>query len=292
MNDTLTLYIKKKKPRTRSLYLFCAKKLDCFLKKNNLTLKTMQPEDVFKFVTEKRTKDTEYSDNTQAMFKQFTLSVLMFVGREEYFIKTVRSNLRIIKHQSNFKVDLTEDEIRRLIEVTKQPELKLAWSLMANVGLRVGEFLGLRFSDITVAKKRLVLKRREADPNNKQDYHSKGMEIGESETLPVDDQSLQLFSALQFKTGERIFPYSYKTLRSYFVKYIKKAKIERETFPLTPHKLRHYFGHHWSNNKGSIQHLKSLLRHSDLKYTLLYSIPSEEELEDSFCKIINKKRRV
>ena len=225
--------------------------------------------------------------NTTALFKQYILSILSFVGRDEKIIKTSRMNLNEIKKDlSKFKVDLELKEILRLISVTKQTTLKLCWSLLSFSGLRASDFLSLHYSDISKEKKAIYLQRRNDEP-----YHPKGMKLNDPpKRLPLNDISLEFFEQLQFRTGERIFPFTYKTLRQKFNKNIELAKITREAYPLTLHKLRHFFAHYFTKHKGTIQQLKSLLRHSDLKYTLLYSVPSEQELEIAYREVMEIKK--
>ena len=287
MNDRLMMYAEGKEANTKRVYLYCGKKLESFMKKRKLTLETIQPLDVRSFVLQAHTKKhKKVSMNTSALLKQYILSILLNIGRKD-IVTIARKNLREIKTQHNFRVDLETEEIIRLIKVTKSILLKFGFSIMAFNGLRSSEFLSLHFSDIDVESKQITLKRRLGEK-----YFPKGMKVNQDpKRLPLDDFCLELFYQLPFKAGERIYPFSYKTLRKHFNKSIKKAKITRTAYPLTLHKLRHFFGHFWTRNKGTIQELKRLLRHSDLRYTLLYSDPSEEELTVSFRKIMRLKQR-
>jgi site-specific recombinase XerD len=75
-------------------------------------------------------------------------------------------------------------------------------------------------------------------------------------------------------------------LRKWFNRYVKEAKISR-SYPITMHKLRHFFGHYWTNQKGNIRVLKEVMRHSKIEYTLLYTMPSEEELAEEFKQVMS-----
>jgi site-specific recombinase XerC len=64
------------------------------------------------------------------------------------------------------------------------------------------------------------------------------------------------------------------------------AGIHR-SYPVTMHKLRHFFGHYWNSQKGNIRILKEVMRYSKIEYTLLYTKPSEEEVTEEFEKVVS-----
>ena len=205
---------------------------------------------------------------------------MRFVGRKD-IADYVRTNMREIKKENKFRVDLTFEEVLRLIRVTTQLKLKLAWSLMSFDGLRAGEVLGLFYSDIDTEAKAVRLWRRLGER-----YYPKGMKVNQqARTVPLNDLSAELYRQLPFKKGERILTVSYKTLRKWFNRYVALAEVKRD-YPVTMHKLRHFFAHYWRQNKGDIQVLKEVMRHSDIRYTMLYSEPSEAEVKTEFEKVM------
>lgn len=89
------------------------------------------------------------------------------------------------------------------------------------------------------------------------------------------------------RVNKRILPIGYCTFKTRFYKYIKIAEVkDTEGNKITPHKMRHVFGHLWRNNDGDLQILKEL-RHSDIKITMLYSAPTNTEITSEFEKTIN-----
>lgn len=130
--------------------------------------------------------------------------------------------MKEVKSEEKFAVDITLEEVLRLIDVTDQIELKLAWSLMALDGLRAGEVLGLYGEDFDLKHEKLILKKREGLK-----YGPKGMKPdSKPETIPLNALSTLLFKHLKEGT-KRIVPYSYKTLRKRFRRYVKEAAISR-----------------------------------------------------------------
>lgn len=280
------LFAKGKDWRTANTYASYGKKLEHFLTENKLSLSELKPIDIKKFVYEAGTNQEELVMNTAASYKRFIAALMRFIGRDN-LVEYIRLNLREIKTENKFAVDLTLDEVLTLINITVQPKLKFAWSVMAFNDLRPGEVLGLFYSDIDVEKKVVRFLRRKGER-----YYAKGMKVGQqAKTIPLNVFCLALFKQLPFKRGERILNISYKTLRKWFNRYVKQARISR-SYPITMHKLRHFFGHYWMRHKGNIRILQKVMRHSDIKYTLLYTEPSEAEVEEEFEAVMSFENTV
>lgn len=284
MLEEIRLFAEGKEQTTKNNYLNYGKKLEYFLKTRGLRLRELTPIDVKAFVYEAgKNKDGQLVMNTAAIYKQFVCSVLKAIGRKD-IADWVRTNMREIHKESKFKVDLTTEEILELINTTKQLQFKLAWSLMAFDGLRAGEVLGLFYEDIDIKNNVIWLLRRKHEP-----YYPKGAKVDqEPKTVPLNDLSKELFQQLPYKKGKRILPISYKTLRKWFNRYKTEAGLMNRVrdYPLTLHKLRHFFGHYWRWNKGDIQVLKEVMRHSDIRYTLLYTAPTDAEVKTEFEKVM------
>jgi len=100
-------------------------------------------------------------------------------------------------------------------------------------------------------------------------------------TIPLNNFSLTLFKQIPYKKGARIVQISYKNMRKWFNRYVKLAGIRRN-YAVTPHKLRHFFGHYWAKHDGNITTLQKVMRHSKIDHTLIYTEPSEAEIKEEF----------
>jgi len=276
LNEVVSLFIEGKKEATKRTYLSLANSFQIYLLSKGLTLNTVQPIHVKEFLYHKK------SMNTASTFKKFLCALFNFIGKKD-LAQYMKKSLKEIKDEERFAVDLTPEEILKLINMTPRPEYKFAYSCMAFDGLRPGEILGLCREDIDLEKKQIILRRREDFK-----YGPKGMKPGDKpETVPMNPLSMDLFKWFKDSDG-RLLPVSYKTMRKWFVRHVKEAGITRENYPITPHKLRHFFGHYWTRNKGNIRILKEVMRHSKIEYTLLYTQPSEEEIREEFFKVITQ----
>jgi integrase len=273
--ETSRLFIEGKSSNTQHTYSSLSKNFSEYLESKNLDLQTLQPIHVKEFIYQQKAM------NSKATYKRFLAALLRFVGRQD-LLEYIKSSMKEVKSEEKFAVDITLEEVLKLIDVTDQVELKLAWSLMAFDGLRPGEVLGLFREDFDLRREKLILRRREDLK-----YGPKGMKPdSKPKAIPLNPLSMSLFKQLNEGT-KQILPCSYKTLRKWFSRYVKEAGIHRSSYMVTMHKLRHFFGHYWTNQKGNIRILKEVMRHSKIEYTLLYTKPSEEEITEEFKQVVS-----
>jgi integrase len=291
----LITFSQKSERRTSSTYKSYCRNLEAFLEKNWSSLSTMTSLDAKAFIQQmgKYNSDTSRYDemNTAVAYKRFMRALFNSLGRREDSL-WLRNNMKEVKPINKFKVDIPIEQILKLIEITlsdkKQPyskEFALGWSLMAFDGLRPGEILGFYYEDMDLESKQINLQRHEGER-----YFPKATKVGDPPTpIPLNDFSIQLFSQVnKHEPNSRVIPVSYKTLRKYFCRYCEKAGVEdREGNKVTLHKMRHVFGHFWRNNKGDLQVLKEVMRHSDIRITMIYSAPSTGEINSEFEQTIN-----
>ena len=211
-----------------------------------------------------------------------------------YNKKDIVEHLRKIKFRKvlRFKVDLTDEEYEKIYHAVSDLRVKLALELIAGSGLRPGEALGITWGDVDTKSEPWMVQIRYI-PNSP--YGAKGIS-GEGK-VPITERAKKLILYLRriyiekyatdpmlVDKGGRIINISYRTLDRYFKKAVRKAGL-RKRYPLTLHKLRHYFGHRWMNKVKNVIQLKEVMRHSNINYTLVYANPSEEEIKRSFEEI-------
>jgi integrase len=272
--ETSKLFIEGKSSNTQRTYSSLSKTFSEYLEPKRLSLENLQPIHVKEFIYQQKAM------NSKATYKRFLAALFRFIGRQD-LLDYIKSSMKEVKSEEKFAVDITLEEVLRLIDVTDQVELKLAWSLMAFDGLRAGEVLGLFCEDFDLKHDKLILRKREGLK-----YGPKGMKPeSKPETVPLNPLSVSFFKQLREGT-KGVLPCSYKTLRKWFSRYVKHAEISRH-YPITMHKLRHFFGHYWTSQKGNIRILKEVMRHSKIEYTLLYTMPSEGEITEELKQIVS-----
>jgi len=239
-----------------------------------------------------------FIDELKAQYKsENTLHLVNTVLRifyHQYGRREIVDMLRRIrfKRSLKFKVDLTDEEYEKIFKAADDLRVKLALELIAGSGLRPAEALGITWADVDISNKpwRVHVRYVKNSP-----YGAKG-ESGER-TVPITTRAAKLINILrgiyarkyvydpiQNKEYSRIINISYRTLVRKFNKAVEKAGV-RKRYPLTLHKLRHYFGHRWMKINKDVVKLKAILGHSKFDYTLVYTNPTEEEIVDSFRNI-------
>jgi integrase len=291
----LITFSNKSERRTSSTYRSYCRNLERFLENNWSSLREMNSLDAKAFIQEMGGYDPKTSQykvmNTAVAYKRFMRALFNSLGRRNDS-KWLRDNMKDVQPLNKFRVNIPIKQILKLIEITQSDkdnthsqEYAFGWSLMAFDGLRPGEILGIYFSDLDLENKYINLERHKGE-----EYFPKATKVGDpAAPIPLNDFSIHLFGLVNKREpNTRVIPVSYKTLRKWFYRYCKKAEVEdKEGNRITLHKMRHVFGHLWRNNKGDLQVLKEVMRHSDIRITMIYSAPSKGEIGSEFEKTVN-----
>lgn len=149
--------------------------------------------------------------------------------------------------------------IEELQKIFKYPSYSAAFRFLYYTGLRVSELCNLKWSDILSDSNTLVLSKTKA----LQDALA---------TIPLNSKALSVLSEIP-RTSETIFtttkggPITARALQVALKKICEKEGIENGTI----HTFRHTFASHLAIQGVAIQVIKELLRHSDIKMTMIYA---------------------
>jgi len=152
------------------------------------------------------------------------------------------------------KMILEKEIVDEMIYNTKNQRNRLMLELMARCGLRIGELLNIRASD--VSERRLTIKTPKSG--------------NESEVAFMPEQVAKRLSEYITHKGmssdTRVFPICYSTARTFIKKLGSRLQIT-----LSPHDLRRYSATYASRNGVPLEIVsKVILRHQDLKTTQIY----------------------
>ncbi len=152
------------------------------------------------------------------------------------------------------KTILEKEIVDEMIYNTKNQRNRLMLELMARCGLRIGELLNIRASD--VSERKLTIKTPKSG--------------NESEVAFMPEQVAKRLSEYitrkNLSSDTRVFPICYSTARTFIKKLGSKLQIN-----LSPHDLRRYSATYASRNGVPLEIVsKVILRHQDLKTTQVY----------------------
>tara|TARA_Y100000310_G_scaffold159627_1_gene159302 strand:- start:60541 stop:61362 length:822 start_codon:yes stop_codon:yes gene_type:complete len=178
-------------------------------------------------------------------------------------------NLKTPKVPRSIPVILTKEEVKRLIDSASRIKTKLIIKLLYSSGLRVSELTNLKINDLEFEEKI--------------GWVRKGKGSKDRMFLLSDSLIIDIKNHLKTLSEDEIylFPGKNTTLTPRNIQKIiettgKKANIKKQ---VTPHKLRHSFATHLLSDGVDIRFIQSLLGHTNLNTTQIYTHVSGEQLK-------------
>ena len=172
-----------------------------------------------------------------------------------------------------------EDAMRRY------PRLRLMYlrdaaivKLILFAGLRVGEIIQLRLSDVVLDERKGSVVVREGKGTKRREIplNAKARKaLLDYLRMRPDVEMNELF------LGQRNEGVQSKTIQRAVQRFAKKAELKN----VTPHTLRHSFAKALIDAGVSLEKVATLLGHSNLNTTRIYTTPGEEDLEESVGRI-------
>ena len=160
----------------------------------------------------------------------------------------------------NLPVVLSKEEIKSIIETTRNLKHRAILALIYSAGLRISEAVNLRPSDIDSDRKQI----RIAGKGNKYRYT-----LLSSYTLDMLRMYWRAYRPLRylFEGQKKGQPVSRGTIQKVFREACRRAGIKKQA---TIHSLRHSFATHLLENGVNLKIIQSLLGHSFLRTTSIY----------------------
>ena len=165
---------------------------------------------------------------------------------------------------------LSSDDVKNILDNIINLKHKTLLTLIYSAGLRIGEALKIRISDID--SKRMVIHIKSAK-GNKDRYTLLSLKFLEL---------LRLYYKT-YKPKDYLFEgqngglYSTSSAQNILKKAAKKSNIKK---PITLHTLRHSFATHLLENGTDIRYIQTLLGHSSPKTTMIYTHVSETSIRN------------
>jgi integrase len=149
---------------------------------------------------------------------------------------------------------LEKETVDEMIYNTKDIRDRLILELQARCGLRIGELLKLKVSDVSDRKLTII------EPKSRKD--------SEVAFMPeqIANRLNEYIKDKQLSADDPVFPMCYSTARSIIIHIAKRLNIT-----MTPHDLRRHSATYASRNGVPLEIVsKVILRHRDLKTTQIY----------------------
>lgn len=167
----------------------------------------------------------------------------------------------------NVKMYSERDSIKERV-LTAEEEAKLLDSCTVNLrpivitalnsGMRRGEILGLQWKNGDLLKRIITVEKTKS---------------GKTRLIPINDLLMEVLMKLRKeRTGELVFPFPFRSVRTWFENACKKAGITEVTF----HTLRHNFASLLISRGCDIITLQQLLGHHSVTVTQRYAHSNED----------------
>lgn len=225
-------------------------------------------------VVEKRDYATKTQNQLINAIKYYYEKVLCQEKRE-YWLPRPRKERKL-------PVVLSEKEVMSIIAATPNVKHKICLLLLYSSGLRSGELINLRKSDIDFDRKQIFVR----GGKGKKDRYT----VLSAALEPYVRQYLEKFKPRYwFVEGGKRMQYSLDSLRKVLKRSCNRAGVEKH---VVLHTLRHSFATHLMEGGTDTMYVKELLGHESIATTAIYSHVSSQSLrriESPLDRIFNPK---
>lgn len=206
--------------------------------------------------------------------------IITYALHHQFLMRDPFIGIKLPKIKDKQRDFLEKEDVNRLLEYALKNDRAVYGVVLItlNTGLRLGEVIGLHWSQIDFQRRRINVTKK-ATRFGIQEYakHGKHRTVFMSDTVFNYLKNLQIqqpFQTLVFNDDG--VPLSYEHFKQRrFDKIVEQAGLRKIRF----HTLRHTYASHFVMSGGRIQELQPLLGHSDIKTTMIYAHISESHLE-------------
>lgn len=250
-------------------------------------------------LSEKYILYTHYLSVIERIFKY---AVLIDVVPANPFDKVIRPKSKPVSKRDNY---LSKEELNDFLELARNASLTYFWPLvhlLSYTGLREGEALALKWSDIDLENKRISIAKTVARIHGKQIIQSPKTKTS-VRTVLIDNMTLSILKKwkkdqikIYFKNGKHFegddnFVFTNESAdwvqTQNFTRYFKRFIQDHGLKAITPHGLRHTHASLLFAAKVDPKSISDRLGHSSVKITLdLYTHIADEQRTDAIDKLI------
>lgn len=253
--------------KTVKVYRTTLNFLQSFL--GNINIDTISNSDVKKYLDNRLTTSSIFSArkdliNLKAFFR--------YAIEENYLSVNPCTGIKMYKTPEKQPLYFSKEGFTKLLGVIDNQEFKNLVLLAANTGLRQMELVNLRWTQIDLKLRNIILDQRT--------HITKSKKI---RSVPINEKIYPILLTMQSQaTSERLFSFTGKNtdvlISQKFKSYVLKAELNPS---LHFHSLRHSFASWLVQGGVNIFLVSKLLGHADIKTTEIYAHLRQDELLNS-----------
>lgn len=188
-----------------------------------------------------------------------------------FFLRVLGQNINVPHPRRNKRIPdiLTPDEVKNLIDGTKNPKHRLIIRLMYGCGMRVSELVELKKQDLNFGEELIHIRLAKGRKD-------RFVRIPESMKEDLENYSKITADNVLFASA-RGGKLTTATIQKIIKTSAKNAEIKKNVYP---HILRHSFATHLLENGTDLRIIQKLLGHSDIKTTQIYLSVSSQTIKN------------
>lgn len=243
-----------------------------------------------------------YNHYLSVINRIFKYAVLMDILDSNPFDKVIKPKSRQTQRKGNF---LTKEELKEFLKLAQTTTLSYFFPLvhlMAYTGLRQGEALALKWSDIDFENKKITVDKTATRIKEKQTLQTPKTK-NSKRVISIDPTTLSILKSwkkdqikIYFKNGKHFEGdenFIFTNQRGEwvhihnFIRYFKRFIADHKLKPITPHGLRHTHASLLFSAGVEPKNISDRLGHSTVQITLdLYTHITEEQRTDTVDKLL------
>lgn len=243
-----------------------------------------------------------YNHYLSVINRIFKYAVLMDILNTNPLDKVIKPKSRQTQRKGNF---LTKEELKEFLKLAQTATLSYFFPLvhlMAYTGLRQGEALALKWSDIDFENKKITVNKTAARIKEKQTLQTPKTK-NSKRVISIDPNTLSILKSwkkdqikIYFKNGKHFegdenFIFTNQRAEwvhiHNFIRYFKRFIADHKLKPITPHGLRHTHASLLFSAGVEPKNISDRLGHSTVQITLdLYTHITEEQRSDTVDKLL------
>ena len=243
-----------------------------------------------------------YNHYLSVINRIFKYAVLMDILDSNPFDKVIKPKSRQVQRKGNF---LTKEELKEFLKLAQTTTLSYFFPLvhlMSYTGLRQGEALALKWSDIDFENKKITVNKTAVRIEGKQSLQTPKTK-NSKRVISIDPTTLSILKSwkkdqikIYFKNGKHFEGddnFIFTNQRGdwvhihNFIRYFKRFIADHKLKPITPHGLRHTHASLLFSAGVEPKNISDRLGHSTVQITLdLYTHITEEQRTDTVEKLL------
>jgi len=178
--------------------------------------------------------------------------------------------LKFAKRSKKLPIVLSREEIKNIIDATRNPKHKLIISLAYGAGLRISEVVNLKLKDIDFNELTIHLKNAKGKKDRITIFPEKIKNDLQNLIASKNSDDYVFESERGGKLTER-------TAQKVFENALRGASIKKDA---TFHSLRHSFATHLLENGVDVRYVQELLGHQNIRTTQVYTQVTNPKLKN------------